>query len=103
MLNSLPQRLKQLLSDKKWEKIDFARKMNISMSFAVELVNGNKRLTLERLIQIYEISNVNLHWLITGEGSMYRKTSAPLASVKEDVDELVRLATEIAEKVKSSS
>jgi transcriptional regulator with XRE-family HTH domain len=100
--NNYLSRLEQLLTEKGWSKSDFSREMDISPSFAGELVSGNKSFTMERLVQLYEKTNVNLHWLITGEGSMYRKTSPTLASVKDDVEELAKIVGKIVEKVKSS-
>jgi transcriptional regulator with XRE-family HTH domain len=100
--NNYLSRLEQLLTEKGWSKSDFSREMDISASFAGELVSGNKSFTMERLEQLHQITSVNLHWLITGEGSMYRKTSPTLASVQGDVDELAKIVGKIVEKVKSS-
>jgi len=44
-----------------------ARMMGISETHYGEIERGNKRLTVERLIQIHEIMDVDLTWLISGD------------------------------------
>lgn len=44
-----------------------AAKIGISETHYGEIERGNKRLTVERLLQIHEITDVDLTWLITGD------------------------------------
>lgn len=37
-------------------------------------IKKNESATAETLLKIWEATNVNLHWLLTGEGELNRKT-----------------------------
>lgn len=84
--------LLKYLEIKNEKKPDFYRKTGLSNGF----LDKNEHISsknLEIIISIY--TDLNLYWLITGEGSMYRESSIQGESPPPyDHDEVVRLLKE---------
>lgn len=73
------------------KKPDFYRKTGLSNGF----LDKNEHISsknLEIIISIY--TDLNLYWLITGEGSMYRTPGVMNEAPPPDRDEVVRLLRE---------
>jgi len=83
--------LLKYLEIKNEKKPDFYRKTGLSNGF----LDKNEHISsknLEIIISIY--TDLNLYWLITGEGSMYRDTTVMSGTAPPDRDEVVRLLRE---------
>ena len=79
------------LEIKNEKKPDFYRKTGLSNGF----LDKNEHISsknLEIIISIY--TDLNLYWLITGEGSMYRTPAVMEEAPPPDRDEVVRLLRE---------
>lgn len=83
--------LLKYLEIKNEKKPDFYRKTGLSNGF----LDKNEHISsknLEIIISIY--TDLNLYWLITGEGSMYRTPGVMNEAPPPDRDEVVRLLRE---------
>ena len=83
--------LLKYLEIKNEKKPDFYRKTGLSNGF----LDKNEHISsknLEIIISIYK--DLNLYWLITGEGSMYRSPAVMNEAPPPDRDEVVRLLRE---------
>ena len=83
--------LLKYLEIKNEKKPDFYRKTGLSNGF----LDKNEHISsknLEIIISIY--TDLNLYWLITGEGSMYRSPAVMNEAPPPDRDEVVRLLRE---------
>lgn len=69
-------RLKQLLEALKIKQNQFAQSVDVSPSHVSDILTGRRNgFSIEVVVKIAELYNVNLNWLLTGEGEMF--TSAP--------------------------
>ena len=83
--------LLKYLEIKREKKPDFYRKTGLSNGF----LDKNEHISsknLEIIISIY--TDLNLYWLITGEGSMYRDTTVMSGTAPPDRDEVIQLLRE---------
>ena len=83
--------LLKYLEIKNEKKPDFYRKTGLSNGF----LDKNEHISsknLEIIISIY--TDLDLYWLITGEGSMYRTPAVMNEAPPPDRDEVVRLLRE---------
>lgn len=76
---SLGGRFKRVRKDKKLTQQLFATALGISAGFVSEIEQGNKMPGSEVLISLKRVFNVNIDWLLTGEGGVYEKPSIPEA------------------------
>lgn len=54
---------------------DFCNRTGITKSFLSEMKNGKKQITEKTVRKISETLNINILWLLTGEGEMLKNTS----------------------------
>ncbi len=68
-------RFKEFLSWSKYKQTQFAELAGVSQSSLSEMLAGKRRLNVEVLYAItHEFPEINLHWMLTGEGNMQDKT-----------------------------
>lgn len=67
---NLPERLKQVRMKTGLSQKEFAEKIDVNLSNYSSYERGVRRIYPETLVKINNFLNVNLHWLITGEGKM---------------------------------
>ena len=80
--------LLKYLEIKSEKKPDFYRKTGLSNGF----LDKNEHISsknLEIIISVY--TDLNLYWLVTGEGSMYRDTAVMSGTAPPDRDEIIQL------------
>jgi len=65
-------RISQILMINKIKQSQFASKIGINQGHLSEVIAGKKGFTNEKLASLIEIYNIDLNWLLTGEGEMYR-------------------------------
>ncbi len=65
------ERLKQLRKSLKLSQIQLGEKLKIKASAISQMENGRIKPSMETMQNLSTLSGVNLHWLITGKGSMY--------------------------------
>ncbi|EHO40400.1 helix-turn-helix domain protein [Caldithrix abyssi DSM 13497] len=58
-------------------KKDFAKSINVSPGNLSDWLKGKSEPSSKALIRICEIYNVNLNWLLTGQGNMFLQPSPP--------------------------
>lgn len=64
-------RLLAVLETKGVRQTDFASNMGRSNDWASRTMKGERGLLIETLVKIADVYDVNLHWLITGQGEMF--------------------------------
>jgi len=67
----LSERLKELRRALDKKQIDLARDLRINPSAISQMESGKINPSLDNLLQMWQLYKVDLHWLITGEGSMF--------------------------------
>lgn len=67
LMRDVGARLLQKREEKGFTQKQMAKMMGISKTHYGEIERGNKRLTVERLIQIHQILDADLTWLISGD------------------------------------
>lgn len=64
-------RLKELRKALKLTQSDVAEKLGINASAISQMESGRINLTMQNLVLLWQAYNVDLHWLLTGEGAMF--------------------------------
>jgi len=72
------ERLRKIIKDYELSVGDFAKKCNISNSSLQRYLQGINEPKLSFLKKLNFIFDVNLHWLLTGEGAPYKKKETAL-------------------------
>lgn len=85
---NIGERLKKIRSILNLQQKEFSEKVGISQGFLSELESNKKAPSYTLLIAISHVFNVNLNWLLTGEGEMF--IDKPIAQpVTEDIDKYI--------------
>jgi transcriptional regulator with XRE-family HTH domain len=81
------EQLKILLEILGLKQNQFAKSVDVSPSHVSDILTGRRNgFSTEVIIKISELYNVNIHWLLTGEGEMFL-TSPPSPLLKERGEE----------------
>jgi transcriptional regulator with XRE-family HTH domain len=93
MENPISERFKKVRKDLNLTQSAFADGLKIKQS-SISTIEGGGNPDISTLTNIANIYNVNLNWLIIGEGSMFKGSNSN-ASTRELEDEIMRLQTEM--------
>ena len=75
---SINNRFSQFTHNLRIKSKDLAKIMNVSESSISAIINGRNAPSYESILALAEnYKNLNLRWLITGEGEMWEKLSKP--------------------------
>jgi phage repressor protein C with HTH and peptisase S24 domain len=74
-INTFGSRLKELIDNQNLNVFKFTKLVDISNTVIHKAVNGEHKLSMDNLEKISRKTNVNLHWLITGEENMYNQNN----------------------------
>lgn len=92
-------RLNLIKGAKGWEIGDFARAIGVTNSVAANYLTGRTQIPGESLYSLVHGHQINVHWLLTGEGEMYNiqqvKEGAGLALLRDVYDRLEALETAV--------
>lgn len=64
-------RFKELRQALELKQMDLARELHVNPSAISQMESGKINPSLDILIQLWKLHQVDLHWLITGEGTMF--------------------------------
>jgi len=87
-MNSVAERLKKLRGHLRYSQKDFAKRLGILPATYSNYENERRKLSPELLEKLYNEFNVNLNWLITGQGSMFNDE---LETIEHPEEELIKL------------
>ena len=87
-MNSVAERLKKLRGHLKYSQKGFAKRLGILPATYSNYENEKGKLSPELLKKLYNEFNVNLNWLITGQGSMFNDG---LETIEHPEGELIKL------------
>jgi transcriptional regulator with XRE-family HTH domain len=84
-------RLKKLIKALNLNQSSFARSLGMTQPNISRMVSGSSNISVEVLNRIKDrYRQVNLHWLLAGEGEMFfEEPSSPLLQVKESPEDTV--------------
>lgn len=83
-LTAFGERLKQIRKALYLSQTELAEKLDVSRSFISELESGSVRCGYDLIFKLSEIFNVNLYYLVRGEGDIFgAKTPTPSLAGKE--------------------
>lgn len=71
--NIIGNNLRKIRQDQRLTLSKLAELLNTSHSYISEIENGKKSLSLNLIMSLSAKCKVNVNWLLTGEGSMYRQ------------------------------
>jgi hypothetical protein len=72
MINSVNQRLKQVVEHEKFSAPDFYKKIGVARNVYSDWINNVKPIPLNKVQKILELlPNLDARWFLTGEGTMY--------------------------------
>ncbi len=97
-LQSLPERLSQVLAYAGVSQTELARRVGMSPGFISELMRGVKRPGAEFLLALREGFGVSIDWLLSGEGTMVGG-----AGIRHDLFRAIRLQVAVAKAAVMSS
>ena len=89
----LLKRLQQLIKLRVKEQKEFAKLINIAPNTLSHYVTGKRKIPLEIIVKIAKYTNCDLHWLLTGEGEMFRNISHPIS---DDSCQVLAVESEIS-------
>jgi len=69
---------------------ELAKKLEINARAYLNYEQGTNKPTFDLLTKLYKTYNVNLNWLIVGEGEMFIKTSTSDSHLKAEVEEILK-------------
>jgi len=67
----LAERLKELRHSLGKKQVDLAKDLQINPSAISQMESGKINPSLDNMLQLWQLYKVDLHWLITGEGTMF--------------------------------
>lgn len=83
----MKEQLIKLLEKLKLTQKEFAKQLGVSSSTVTEVIQGRtKSFNYEVLVKIKELYNVNLTWLLTGEGEMFLPDVTQQSTSKQFTD-----------------
>ncbi len=91
--NTMEGRIRQIMEDMQMSQKDFAERTNISPASLSSIFNGRTRATNNHTLAIHQaFPEVNINWLLFGEGNMYESSSSvsdhPTAAADAKTQEL---------------
>lgn len=75
-------RFKEFRNEIKLTQVALAKRMGINPSAISQLESGKNRPSMENMIFLWKTYGLDLHWLITGEGTMFGNNKKELAAAK---------------------
>jgi len=78
----LGKRFKELRKELKLTQVALAKRMKVNPSAISQLESGKNRPSMENMLFLWKTFGVDLHWLITGEGTMFGNEKKELAASK---------------------
>lgn len=73
-MDTLGKRIKSIREKSKWSQLDLAKKLGLESAMAISKYESDQREPdISKLIKLSELGNVDLGWLLTGEGPQYTK------------------------------
>jgi hypothetical protein len=93
------ERLKLVCEERKWKLKDFSEVTGLPYRIAQGYLNGSREPNSEGLSIICEKANINLNWLVCGEGSVFKEESMDLSMNEIKLLSEFRKCNEIGKKV----
>ena len=82
-------RLKSLRKELGLTQTEFAKTLGISQNFLSAIEHGESKISAELCLSLSKI-NVDLNWLITGEGQMFRVTDSSMSSLPDEIKKIAQ-------------
>lgn len=83
----ISKRLSLVLKEKDMTRADLARTLGKSQGNIASIIKGEVKPGAEFLLLLYKKLNVNINWLLSGEGEMFLKEGTRL---KKEINEVLR-------------
>lgn len=66
---AIGRRVEAVLNEARLKKVDLARRLEITSPSVSNYINGKTAMSDESLLAVSDLAGINIHWLVTGEGS----------------------------------
>jgi transcriptional regulator with XRE-family HTH domain len=83
------QRLREIIKDRQISQAEFAKQGKISAGTIRNILTGNSSPTVSALIAWSENLSIDLHWLLLGQGTMYRLATPQPDSTRDPRENLL--------------
>ena len=90
-------RLKMFIALTSRNLMDFSRKTDIPYSSLQNYIKGIREISMENLHKIVAKFNLNVHWLLTGEGDPFITKKEQQSSLNDRAEEVLRLIRDMNE------
>jgi transcriptional regulator with XRE-family HTH domain len=84
-IDTIGVRIKQIRLHLKLNQTAFANKVKLSQNFLSSIENGRSQITINNLISITDIFNINPTWLLTGQEDMFSTTNIILGDDRKEI------------------
>lgn len=95
-LRDIGRRLKEIRKDNKYTQEQFSEKLNMSLNFYGKIERGESRLSIEKLILLNDLFNIDINFLLTGTSSNAMDYNSVLSDCPKDkvfdFEQLIRYA-----------
>jgi len=81
-------RLLQLRGNLKLTQTDLAKRLKMNPSAISQMESGKIKPSLETLVLLDKYYGVNLHWLVTGKGTMYSVSGEPQSASERKLEKI---------------
>lgn len=91
-MDSIGKRIKYIIDSKHLTQGEFARELNLPRQIVSNYVNDLAKPSYDFLYKLYKEININLNWLIVGEGGIYNQTpnEALKDELRQEFEELLK-------------
>ena len=85
-IDNIHLRLREIEKTLGVKKNEIAEKAGINRNFYYSAALGRQSISFDFLIRICTVYNIDVNWLIFGEGEMFRQNSEPIPSVDPEIE-----------------
>ena len=101
-MNRIEERIRQIMESENLSQQDFAKLLEISPASLSSIFNGRTRPTHNHTNAIHKaFPNLNINWLLFGEGEMYEKTIPNLNTSVNDADSVNSDAVKVYDSIQN--
>ena len=101
-MNRIEERIRQIMESENLSQQDFAKLLEISPASLSSIFNGRTRPTHNHTNAIHKaFPNLNINWLLFGEGEMYEKTASNVNTSVNDEDNINSAAVKVYDNIQN--
>jgi len=102
MSSDIVLRIKEIREYKKMKQSEFASVLGVKQANMSHMENHGSKVSIETLRKLISVLNIDVNWLLTGQGEMFRRLDVDLEidRLRKDNDRLLRIIENLTDKGK---